>query len=257
MKNTGKLIAEVMAVCCVLSTPTFFNMYGMAETGTSTSTAQFKDQSDENKLVGSDLVATITHVLRMITNNVGLIEYKIDCQNDYSPDRLNEVLTKLNLKTKVENGEGKLINDITKIDSEVEITNIGQLFDTTAETGNKLINFTLSAKKTAEDTATDALTFDSNETTNANDQVSYENKFSVYRVDGKKPTIQYDRTAHVITLKIYVNLPEKYNAATDGSTDYKEYHSFNVTATIKDTTQLKEQEKESTSTPSAGEGQGT
>ena len=41
MKNKGKLIAEVMAVCCVLSTPTFFNMYGMAETGTSTSTAQF------------------------------------------------------------------------------------------------------------------------------------------------------------------------------------------------------------------------
>lgn len=240
MKNKGKLIAEVMAACCVLSTPTFFNMHDMAETGTST--AQFKDQSDGSKLVGSDLVATITHVLKMITNNVGLIEYKIDCTNDYSTDRLNEVLTKLNLNKQIDN---TLINNIDDISSAVEITNVAQLFDTNEATGNKLINFALSAKKTAEDTASVSLGFENTETNNANDQVSYNNTFSVYRADEKKPTIQYDSTNHVITLKIYVNLPEKYNAATDGNTDYKEYHSFNVTATIKDSDQLKEQESAS------------
>lgn len=244
MKNKGKLIAEVMAVCCVLSTPTFFNMHDMAASGT---TAQFKDKDDPSTLVGSNLVATITHVLQMITNNVGLIEYKIDCRNDYSEHRLNEVLTMLNLNTQTNDA---LINNIDNISSEVEITNIGQLFND----ANSLINFTLKANKTENDTSPDDLTCDSNETTDANDQVSYDKKFSIYRVDEKKPTIQYDGNNHVITLKIYVNLPEKYNA-TEGSTNYQPYHSFNVTATIKDSAQLKEQE--SASTQSGSEGQGT
>ena len=256
MKNTGKLIAEVMAVCCVLSTPTFFNMYGMAETGTSTSTEQFKDQLDANKLVGSNLVAAITCSLAKFEDNVGLIEYKIDCKNDSSQDRLNEVLAKLNLKTKVENKEGELINDIADISSAVEITNVAQLFDTTAETGNKLINFTLNAKKTAEDDATVTLELETTETTPGNDVSKYGKQFSVYRVGDKVPTIQYDRNQHMITLKIYVNLPEKYNAATDDkSNNYQPYHSFNVTATIKDTTQLTGNAP--ASTPSGSEGQGT
>lgn len=240
MKNKGKLIAEVMAVCCVLSTPTFFNMHDMAASGTTT--AQFKDKDNPSTLVGSNLVATITHVLQMITNNVGCIEYKIDCSKDYSTDRLNEVLTKLNLKDKTSNAS---ISDITTIGSAVEITNVAQLFDTNELTGNKLINFTLQANKTENDASPDDLGFEETETTDANDQVSYDKTFSIYRVGEKNPTIQYDSTSHVITLKIYVNLPEKYNAA-EGSTDYKPYHSFNVTATIKDSAQLTEQESTST-----------
>ena len=229
LKNKGKLIAKIMAVCCAFSTSTFFNMHGMA----AQKEVIFKDSDDPTQLLGPNLVATITHQIKKITNNVGLITYKIDCSEDYSTARLNEVLTKLAIKKESENGDFIAMSDLVKggvANAPVEIYNVGQLFND----GNSLIKFSISAKK---DSGFDVLIFETKETTDPEDQVINNPRFSVYRIESKKPTIQYDTSTHTIKLNIHVNLPEKYKSDSGQEEDYK---SFSVTATINDSNTLED-----------------
>ena len=226
MRNKKKLIAEIMAVCCTLSTSTFFNMYGMAATSKE---LQFRDLTDGNVPLGENLA--VNFKCEAVSNkNIGLLTYEIDCSGDCSPDRVNELLTLLDLKTKT---GGSPITNYTTITSETEIDNVGQLFypvigSSATSSANSLIAFSIEANKTG---GTDVLSFNATETTKLKKATNYRQEFSILRIDGKEPTIQcsMDGNGDVtnIILKIYIDLPEKNADKT------VTYVSYDVTATIK------------------------
>ena len=226
MRNKDKLIAEIMAVCCVLSTSTFFNMHGMAQT-----IITFEEKKGENEInpLGPNISGTIeTYVVCNVTYNVGCINFIIDFSKNYSDCVINELLTLLDLKTKT---GGSPITNYTTITSETEIDNLGQLFGNKDRIGNQnqnsLIMFTVYAQKSDGE---DPLIFNDSETTDSSDQTQFTDVFSIFRIDDKRPTIQYDTTTHKMTLKIYIDLPD--------NSERMNYTSFSFGVDLKDETML-------------------
>ena len=228
MRNKKKLIAEIMAVCCTLSTSTFFNMYGMAAAEKEQQVLEKVEKfiykvegADGEKIIttGENIEATLNCEVVPIIHNIGCIKYEIDFRDDYSPDRLNEVLTKLAIKKDSENGAFIAMSDLVQdgvAKAPVEIYNLKHFFDSES---SSLIKFSISTKKNG-DTNSYSLKFGASETTDQCSQTNYGETFSVCRIEGKTPTIKYDEKDHKMILKIYVDLPDIY------------YESFTVTATL-------------------------
>ena len=226
MKNKDKLIAEIMAVCCALSTSTFFNMYGMAEPDTVISFLN----SDGTKTGTAIFGTQETYSILDVEYNVGCINFIIDFSQNYSDCVINQLLAMLNLN----DVKGNPINDYTKITSEAgtetgtEIYNLGQLFGDE----NSLIKFTVYTPTSDELLQ---LRFNDSETTNSKKQTQFTNVFSIFRIGDKRSTIQYveNEKEHIMTLKIYIDLPDN-----SIFTNYKSF-SFGVELKNKDMLQIK------------------
>ncbi len=209
MKNKGKLIAEIMAVCCVLSTPTFFNMHDMV------TAAEVTFQDDKGIKLGENIAGSIEYEVPMIQCNIGLCKFVINCDpskfsskitdSDQKEQIEKEVVNKVLAMLNLEDTKKNKLDTLDQIATEKEIGNPGNLFE-----ANQFIKFKVKAQKENENNYND-LTFNKNEETKnwLQQMISECDKFSVCRMTGYSPTIEYQKLNHQIILKIYINLPER------------------------------------------------